>query len=119
MFDATLLILAAFFAGVINTIAGGGTLLTFPSLLRYGLLAVIANATSAVALVPASLGGAWGFRRELVGAGPWLWLLLPPSLIGGGIGSLLVTRLPERYFDALVPWLLLTASLLFLAQPWL
>jgi hypothetical protein len=118
MLDALLLIVAAFLAGVINTVAGGGTLLTFPALLRFGRLsAVLANATSTVALVPGSIAGAWGFRRELAGTGPWLRLLLPPSLIGGAIGSLLVTRLPERYFATLVPWLLLTAALLFLLQP--
>lgn len=119
MLNEALLIAAAFVAGVINTVAGGGTLLTFPSLLRYGLDAVVANATSTVALVPGSLGGAWGLRRELAGAGPWLALLLPPSLVGGMIGSLLMTGLDRSYFDALVPWLLLTASLLFLLQPWL
>jgi hypothetical protein len=120
MLDHTLLLGAAFLAGVINTIAGGGTLLTFPSLMNFGRLsAVFANATSTVALVPGSLASAWGFRRELQDTGPWLKLLLPSSLIGGAIGSLLVTRLDERYFDALVPWLLLTASLLFFAQPYL
>lgn len=119
MIEYSLLVAAAFFAGVINTVAGGGTLLTFPSLLRFGLLPVFANATSTVALVPASLAGAWGFRRELAGTGPWLLLLLAPSLMGGTIGSLLVIAVDERYFDALVPWLLLTAALLFLVQPWL
>lgn len=115
-----LLLGASFAAGVINTIAGGGTLLTFPSLINFARLsAVFANATSTVALVPGSLAGAWGLRRELAGCGPWLKLLTLPSLIGGTIGSLLVTRLPERYFDTLVPWLLLTASLLFLLQPYL
>jgi uncharacterized membrane protein YfcA len=119
MLDHTLLVAAALAAGVVNTVAGGGTLLTFPSLLRAGLRPVFANATSTVALVPASVSAAWGFRGELAGTGPWLRLLLGPSLVGGAIGSLLVTRLPERYFGTLVPWLLLTAALLFLVQPWM
>ncbi|MFO0844472.1 MAG: sulfite exporter TauE/SafE family protein [Gemmataceae bacterium] len=119
MLPEALLLAAAFLAGAINTVAGGGTLLTFPSLLRYGLDSVRANATSTLALLPASLAGAWGLRRELAGTGPWLWLLGPPSLLGGAVGSLLMTGLDKRYFEALVPWLLLTASLLFLAQPWL
>ncbi|MFM7151120.1 MAG: TSUP family transporter, partial [Gemmataceae bacterium] len=92
-FEAALLLGSAFLAGIINSVAGGGTLLTFPALLRFGqLTAVLANTTSTVALVPGSIGGAWGFRKELVGAGPWLSLLLGPSLVGGVIGSLLVTR---------------------------
>jgi uncharacterized membrane protein YfcA len=116
--DWTLLCLAAFAAGVINTLAGGGTLLTFPSLLAaMPGQETMANATSTVALVPGSLAGAWGFRRELRGTGPWLRLLVGPSLLGGLVGALLLTGLPSEYFRALIPWLLLTASLLFMAQP--
>jgi uncharacterized membrane protein YfcA len=109
-------------AGAVNSIAGGGTLLTFPALLA-GLsplgaadAAVVANATSTVALVPGSLAGAWGYRREMKRARRWLYLLVGPSLAGGVIGALLVTRLSSAYFAALVPWLLLTAALLFLAE---
>src|SRR5437660_10311381 len=91
----SLLIGSAFAAGVVNTLAGGGTLLTFPSLMSFGKLsAQVANGTSTVALVPGSLAGAWGFRRELGEASRWLKLLLPPSLIGGLIGTLPVTELP-------------------------
>jgi uncharacterized membrane protein YfcA len=115
--------LSAMAAGAVNSLAGGGTLLTFPTLLAalapLGAqeAAVVANATSTVALVPGSLAAAWGYRRELRHTGRWVPLLLGPSLIGGMIGSLLVTRLDPGYFAALVPWLILTASLLFLAQP--
>jgi len=109
---------SAIAAGCINTIAGGGTLLTFPALLSFGgLSAVSANATSTIALVPGSMAGAWGYRREQAEVRHWLLLLLWPSALGGLVGSLLVTRLPPAYFAALVPWLLLTASLLFLGQP--
>jgi uncharacterized protein len=111
-----LLCLAAFAAGIMNTLAGGGTLLTFPSLTRVISL-VSANVTSTVALVPGSLAGAWGLRRDLGGTRPWLLLLLGPSLLGGLIGSLLLTRLPPSYFAIVVPWLLLTAALLYLFQP--
>jgi uncharacterized membrane protein YfcA len=114
--------LAALAAGAVNSIAGGGTLLTFPALLA-GLsylgaadAAVVANATSTVALVPGSLAGAWGYRREMRRARRWLYLLVGPSLAGGVIGALLVTRLDSAYFAALVPWLLLTAALLFLVE---
>ena len=116
------LCLAAVAAGAVNSIAGGGTLLTFPALLA-GLsplgaadTAVVANATSTVALVPGSLAGAWGYRREMKRVRRWLYLLVGPSLAGGVIGALLVTRLSPAYFAALVPWLLLTAALLFLAE---
>jgi uncharacterized protein len=110
------LCLSALAAGIVNAVAGGGTLLTFPTLLTV-VPPVVANATSTVALVPGSVGGAWGYRRQLRAASRWLAVLAPPSLAGGLVGSLLVTRLPPRYFDALVPWLILTATLLFMAQP--
>lgn len=108
--------LTALAGGVVNAIAGGGTLLTFPALL--GVVSpVIANATSKVALVPGSLGGAVGYRRELQGARTWVLLLIAPSLVGGVVGTLLVTRLESRYFEAVIPWLLVLACMLFLAQP--
>src|SRR5262245_35510278 len=109
--------ISAFAAGIVNSIAGGGTLLSFPALLSAGVSPVIANGTSTVALVPGSLAAAWGFRREMAGAGRWLFLLLWPSVLGGIVGSLLVTRLDPQYFDILIPWLILTAALLFLLQP--
>ncbi len=117
-----LLCVSAFAAGVMNAIAGGGTLLTFPSLVwALGGIrdaAAIANMTSTVALVPGSLAGAWGYRRELQGARPWLLLLLGPSLVGGLLGSLLLIWYPG-VFSAVIPWLLLAAALLFLVQPYL
>lgn len=114
--------LSALIAGAINSVAGGGTLLTFSALLAalspLGAEAgPIANATSTVALVPGSLAGAWGYRREMWAVRSWIRLLLVPSLLGGLIGSLLVTRLEARFFNVLIPWLILTAALLFLIQP--
>jgi uncharacterized membrane protein YfcA len=114
---------SAFAAGVINSVAGGGTLLTFPALLAalepvLGVEAgVFANATSTVALVPGSLAGAWGYRREMRAARSWTLILLGPSLMGGLVGSLLLTRLDAKYFRVLVPWLILTAAVLFMLQP--
>lgn len=120
------LCLSAFLAGGVNALAGGGTLLTFPTLIgvltpEYGSAAagVLANGTSTTALVPASLGSAWGFRRELYHLRRFLIWLLPPSMIGALIGTLLVTRLPPEYFNRLVPWLILTAAVLFALQPYL
>ena len=109
---------AAVAAGAVNAIAGGGTLLTFPTLLAVAP-PIVANATSTTALVPGSLAGAWGFRRELRGSGRWLLLLAAPSFLGGLAGALLLILTPSDYFKLVVPWLLLTASLLFLAQPYL
>lgn len=102
-------------AGAINAVAGGGTLLTFPSLLAV-VSPVAANATSTFALFPGSLASGYGYRKELALCRPHLVRLLPPSLLGGLIGSLLVTRLPERVFATAVPWLLVTASVLLLLQ---
>jgi uncharacterized protein len=108
---------SAFLAGAINSVAGGGTLLTFPAL--FHALAgngVLANGTSTVALMPGSIAGSWGYRRELADKRAVLMRLIWPSLIGGAVGALLVTTLPGKIFNALVPWLILTAALLFLLQ---
>ncbi|MDP1795885.1 MAG: sulfite exporter TauE/SafE family protein [Planctomycetaceae bacterium] len=117
------LCLSAFLAGAINSIAGGGTLLTFPVLdwtLGGGALASVhANATSTVALLPGSIGGMWGYRREFTGTRRWCLWLLPPSIVGGLLGSWLLVALPAENFKLLVPWLILTASTLFTIQPWI
>ena len=114
------LCVSAVAAGAINAIAGGGTLLTFPALFAAlgtsADAAVVANATSSVALVPAALSAVWGYRRELAPIRRWALLLAGPSLIGGFIGSALVVAWPES-FKMAVPWLILTAALLFALQP--
>ncbi|HYO83455.1 MAG TPA: sulfite exporter TauE/SafE family protein, partial [Bryobacteraceae bacterium] len=106
---------AAFGGGAVNAIAGGGTLLTFPSLLAI-LSPVSANATSTMALMPGSLASGWAYRQELGRTIPHLKRLWPPSLMGGIVGALLVTRLPERVFAHAIPWLLVGASVLLLVQ---
>ena len=119
--DYVILCLAAAVVGAINAIAGGGTLLTFPAL--FAALgtspeaAVIANATSTVALMPGSLAALAGYRREIQQERHWARALLVPSLIGGFVGSLLVVLLPDELFKTAVPWLILTAALLFALQP--
>jgi uncharacterized protein len=121
--DYPWLCLSAFVAGGVNALAGGGTLLTFPALIgslsqQYGISAeVLANGTSTVALAPASLSSSWGYRRELAPLRSLLIWLLPPSLVGGAIGSLLVTELSPAIFSMLVPWLILLATTLLLLQP--
>jgi uncharacterized membrane protein YfcA len=115
--DYLFLCLAALAAGIQNSLAGGGTLYTFPTLQRF-VTDVVANGTSTVALLPGSIAGAWGFASEVKQTPRrLLWLLALPSLAGGLVGTLLVVRLPESYFREMVPWLILTATLLFLFQP--
>jgi uncharacterized membrane protein YfcA len=107
---------AAFAAGLINSIAGGGTLVSFPALLWTGRDAVLANATSTVALWPASLAGVYGFRRELKGGARTFFLFGAPSLAGGVLGAALLLRTPSETFGRLVPFLILFATLLLAAQ---
>lgn len=107
---------AAFAAGLINSIAGGGTLVSFPALLWLGRDPVLANATSTVALWPASLAGAYGFRREMEGGWRTLLLFAAPSLVGGVLGAVLLLRTPSETFGRLVPFLILFATLLLAAQ---
>ena len=107
---------AAVAAGAVNSVAGGGTLISFPTLLWLGVPSITANATNAVALWPGSLGSAWGYRRELRGADPRVYGLVVPSLAGGIAGAVLLYRTPTDVFDRLVPILILFATLLFMAQ---
>ncbi len=107
---------AAGVAGAINSVAGGGTLLSFPALLWLGMPAVAANATNTIALLPGSLGSAWGYRRELRGTEQRLYVLAAPSFVGGLIGAILLHRTPDAVFERIVPALVLSATCLFLAQ---
>lgn len=117
----SVLCLAAAMGGAVNSVAGGGTLLTFPSLaLALGtnpLAAVLANGTSTVALFPGSVASIWGYRREVAGMWPLIRPLLVPSVIGAALGTTLVTHRDPKEFATLVPWLILTAATLFLLQP--
>src|SRR5579872_4241522 len=108
--------LAAFLAGTINSVAGGGTLVSFPALIWLGLNSVQANATSTVAIWPGSLGGMWGYRRELRTADKGMLALVLPSLVGGIAGALLLHWTRPELFDKLVPYLILFATILFMVQ---
>ena len=110
------LILAAAAGGAINAVAGGGTLVTFPALLFFGTPAIIANATNTLALVIGTSGGIYGYRKHLGPVRPWLWRFAPVSLVGGLIGAVLLTCTSNKTFSKLVPFLILFATLLFLAQ---
>lgn len=110
------LFIVAFAAGAINSVAGGGTLLTFPLLIAYGVPSVMANATSTVALVPGSLAAFWGFRNETSGTRAGDAAMFLVSAVGGLGGALLLVRLGDDTFGRLVPWLILSATALFILQ---
>jgi hypothetical protein len=110
------LVLAGAAAGAINAVAGGGTLVTFPTLLAFGTPPIIANATSTLALVIGTAGSVFGFRRHIQAVKPWLWRFVPVSIAGGWIGSWLLTHTSDRTFSKLVPFLIFFATVLFLAQ---
>ena len=99
-----------------NSIAGGGTLLTFPALVGLGIPGIVANATSTVALWPGSLASLTGYRNELVGARVWAFRLAIPSLLGGLSGAWLLLATSEERFKLLVPWLVFGATMLFAVQ---
>jgi uncharacterized membrane protein YfcA len=107
---------AAFTAGAINSVAGGGTLLSFPALIWIGLPSITANATSTAGIWPASLGGMWGYRRELSGLTARTYVLIGPSIVGGILGAVLLKMTPTHLFDRLVPLLILFATVLFMLQ---
>lgn len=114
MTDYLILLMAAFGAGILNTIAGGGTFLTFPALVYAGIPPVAANATSAVVVFPGYAGGVLGFGREIAALDRRGLLKAAASAVLGGLaGSLLLVFSPDRIFSALVPFLLLASTLIF------
>jgi len=113
---ALLVFVTAVVAGGINSIAAGGSLLTFPTLIWLGVPSINANATNIVAIWPGSLGSAWVYRRELRDTDPRVYMLIVPSVIGAGVGALLLYRTPRHVFDGLVPVLIAFATVLFMLQ---
>jgi uncharacterized membrane protein YfcA len=110
------LAVAAAAGGAINAVAGGGTLVTFPTLLLLGTPAIVANATSTLALVIGTSGGIYGYRQHIAPVKPWLWRFVPVSVLGGLIGGILLTYTSNKTFARLVPFLILFATILFLMQ---
>jgi uncharacterized membrane protein YfcA len=115
-FHIAALIGSAVVAGAMNSVAGGGTLFTFPTLLATGFTPLTANGTSTVALVPGSAAAAWGYAHELAGRRREVIALCTPSLAGGVIGAWLTRQAGNALFARLVPWLILGATVLFLLQ---
>jgi uncharacterized protein len=106
-------------AGAINTIVGSGTLITFPVLLAFGYAPVTANVSNTIGLVPGSVSGTYGYRRELTGQGRRALWLGVPSVVGGIAGAVLLLTLPASAFKAIVPGFIAAALVLVVAQPWL
>lgn len=108
--------LAAVAAGMINALAGGGTLITFPVLMAIGLPAVSANVTNTVALSPGYLGGTLAQAGDLKNQKKRLWIALPAAILGGLTGGILLLKTGEKLFTTLVPFLILVASALLAIQ---
>src|SRR5437588_8529734 len=108
-----LLFIAAALAGILNSVAGGGSFLTLPTLLFAGVTPVVANATSTFAMLPGSVASAVAYRRELQARTRWLLPLTTVSLIGGFMGAVLLVRTSDISFMRLLPWLMFVAAVTF------
>jgi uncharacterized protein len=117
LFEAVAILLAGVAAGTINTVVGSGTLITFPTLLAFGIPPVTANVSNTIGLVPGSISGAIGYRRELVGQRSRVLRLSVASLVGGLTGAVLLLVLPDDAFAAIVPVLILLGCVLVVLQP--
>jgi hypothetical protein len=115
-FEIAALVASSFGAGVMNAMAGGGTILTYPTLLFLGESAITANATSTVALWPGGASSMFGYRREVGEHQDWLKTLFLPSLLGGALGAVLLLQTPVKTFERLAPFLILFATVLFMIQ---
>jgi hypothetical protein len=114
--DGALLAVSAAAAGIVNAIAGGGTLITFPALLATGVPAVASNATNTVALFPGQLASSFAYRSHIADERRRAISLSLPSLIGGILGAWLLLALPERSFELAVPWLIVFACVVLAFQ---
>jgi uncharacterized membrane protein YfcA len=115
--DLVALAVAGLAAGAINTVAGAGSLLTFPVLIAVGVPPLAANVTNDIGVIPGNVSGAVGFRRELVGQRPRLVQLLPIAAVASLVGAVLLLSFPAHTFEVVAPFLLLLASAVTAAQP--
>ncbi|MFE0750561.1 sulfite exporter TauE/SafE family protein [Gordonia sp. NPDC058843] len=106
-------------AGAINALVGSGTLITFPTLVAFGVPPVTATMSNAIGLVAGGVSGTWGYRRELQGQWPRLRWQIPASFVGAIVGCWLLLHLPETVFETVVPVLLVAALILVVAQPYI
>ena len=117
--DILILFPAAVLAGAINSVAGGGTLFVFPALIFSGVPPIAANATSSIAVWPGTLASVVAYREELRLQRARIPQLVATSLLGGGAGAWILLRTPSETFESLIPWLLLTSTLLFTFSGWI
>jgi len=117
LLECVVVLAAGIFAGAINTVVGSGTLVTFPVLLAVGFGPVTANVTNTLGLVPGSVAGAIGYRKELAGQRGRILQLGSASVLGGIVGAVLLLSLPSEVFDAVIPVLIALALVLVVAQP--
>lgn len=114
--ELALVTLAAAGAGLVNALAGGGTLISFPVLLALGVPPIAANVTNAVALCPGYFGATLAQRRNLEGQRARLWVCIPAALVGGLLGALILLATRERIFQLLVPYMIGLAAVLLAVQ---
>lgn len=118
MFSVVILVVAGLLAGMVNAIAGGGTLLSFPALIWLGVPPIMANATATMTALPGYIGSAWAYRHDIRAEGSLrLGNIILITAVGGLVGAGLLLITPGDAFLGIVPWLLLTATLLFAAGP--
>jgi uncharacterized membrane protein YfcA len=114
--DYLAIFLGGLCAGILNSVAGGGTLVSYPILLWAGRDPVVANATNALALWPGALAGAWGFRREITRLPGLVRFLVPAAALGGLAGGWLLLATPSKVFASFAPYLILFATALLAAK---
>lgn len=118
MWFAPLILLAGgFIAGIMNSVAGGGSLFIYPILIALGIPPIVANATTGAAVLPGSLSSAYGYRKHLRKLPVRYWLIILPSIIGGIIGAVALRNTSDQDFSRIVPWFLLLGVSLIIAQP--
>ncbi|MCH8269333.1 MAG: sulfite exporter TauE/SafE family protein [Acidobacteria bacterium] len=115
--QALIFFVAGGVAGIINSMAGGGILVSFPALVFSGASAINAAATSKFSLLVGGMGSLWSYRHEFATQKRWAWRFAPPSLLGGLFGAILLLYTGEARFRSIVPYLILFATALFILQP--
>jgi uncharacterized protein len=118
-FEGAAILAAGVAAGAINAVVGSGSLITYPTLLAFGYAPIVANVSNTIGLVPGSISGAIGYRRELAGQRARAVPLGIASVLGGLTGAILLLVLPSIAFERAVPLLILGACLLVAVQPWI
>lgn len=115
--EVVLIVVAGLWAGLINTIVGSGTLVTFPVLVTMGIAPVTATMSNAMGLIAGNITGAWGYRSKLRGVERTLYRLIPCSVLGGAVGAVLLMQLPEEIFSYVAPGLIVVALGFVIFQP--